>query len=105
MSINTNYSLEEAILEFQDALTLDQKKQLQVIKAVPDAAAVIAFSAELDRTNAKRQKSGVATRLYTLLQSVQQFSNIVDTFVSSHPKIAALVWGSVKLTMLVNCPV
>ncbi len=105
MSIKVNHSLEEAICEFQNALTSDQKKQLQVIKAVPDAAAVIAFSAELDRKNAQRQTSGVATRLYTLLQSVQQFSNIVDTFVSSHPRIAALVWGSVKLTMLVSYPV
>lgn len=104
MSVNVAHSLEEAIREFQGVLTPDQKQQLQVIKVVPDAAAVITFSAEIDRRNAQRRTSGVATRLYTLLQSVQQFSNIVDSFVSSNQKIAALVWGSVKLTMLVDHP-
>ena len=104
MSVTVGHSLEEAIREFQGVLTPDQKQQLQVIKVIPDAAAVITFSAQLDRENAQRRTGGVATRLYTLLQSVQQFSNIVDTFVSSNPKIAALMWGSVKLTMLVNYP-
>jgi hypothetical protein len=36
-----------------------------------------------------------------MLQSIRDYSAIIDTFVSSNPVIAALVWGSVKLTMLV----
>lgn len=102
MSISVDRSLQDAIREFQGALSPDQSNQLQAINAVPDAAAVITFVAQLDEENAQRRTSGVATRLYTVLESVQQFSTIIDTFVSSRPNIAALVWGSVKLTMLVK---
>lgn len=102
MSISVGQSLREAVREFQDALTPEQNKDLQMIKAVPDAAAVITFTAQLDEKNAQRRTRCVASRLYTLLQSVQQFSTIVDTFVSSRPNIAALVWGSIKLTLLVR---
>ncbi|KAJ9634593.1 hypothetical protein H2199_008876 [Coniosporium tulheliwenetii] len=101
MPSSVDHSLQEALREFQGALTPAQKQQLEAIKAVPDAAAVITFTAQLDEQNAKRRSCGVATRLYTLLQSVQQFSSVVSTLVSSHPTIAALVWGSVKLTMLI----
>ncbi len=104
MSISVDHTLQEALREFQSALTPDQYKQLQAVKAFPDAAAVITFTAQLDEQNAKRRACGVATRLYTLLQSIQQFSSVVSTLVSSHPSIAALVWGSVKLTMLVRDP-
>lgn len=75
---------------------------MSAIAAVPDAAAVIKFTEELDSENAKRRTRCVATRMFTILESVQQFSAIVDTFVSSNPKIAALVWGSVKLALLVS---
>ena len=37
-----------------------------------------------------------------VLQSIQQFSSVVDTFVQANSGIAALVWGSVKFTMLVS---
>ena len=60
------------------------------------------FTAQLDRDNQLRKGRGIASRLYSILQSMQTFSTVVDTFVSSHPEIAALVWGSVKLTMLVG---
>jgi hypothetical protein len=76
--------------------------QLQRIKAVPDLTSVITFTAQLDEQSAQRRISGVSGRLLTFLQSMQQFSTIVDTFVSSNPGTAALVWGSVKLTMLVG---
>ena len=41
-------------------------------------------------------------RLITFLESVQQFSGIVDVFVSSNPQMAALVWGGVKFALLVG---
>ena len=83
-------------------LTHDQKHRLQRIAAVPDAPAVIAFTTQLDNENAKRGSRCVATRLLTFLQSIQQFTTVVDTFVSSNPAIPALVWGSVKLAVLVS---
>ena len=102
MSFGISQSLQEALREFQASLTTEQNDQLQAIKAIPDAAAVLSFTAQLDEKNAQRRIGCVAGRLFTLLQSVQQFSTVVETFVSSNPSIAALVWGSVKLTMLVS---
>lgn len=70
--------------------------------AVPDATAIIAFTTQLDNENSKRGSRCFATRLLTFLQSIQQFTVVVDTFVSSNPAISALVWGSVKLAVLVS---
>lgn len=97
-------SLEIALSEFGSALTDDERKQLQQIKAVPDASAALVFTARLDASNSARRGKSIGARVYSMLQSVQQFSTIVDTFMSAHPDIAALVWGSVKITVLVRHP-
>ncbi|KAG9849747.1 hypothetical protein KCU98_g2699, partial [Aureobasidium melanogenum] len=96
ISIN---ALRDAIKSFQNCLEPDQKARLEAIKAVPDAHAVAQFTYQLDQENAKRKSRCVAARISPLLDSVQQFSGIVETFVSSNPHIAALVWGSVKLVL------
>ncbi|KAF2725462.1 hypothetical protein K431DRAFT_215605 [Polychaeton citri CBS 116435] len=57
------------------------------------------LTTHLDAANAQRSGRCVATRVSILLESVQQFSGVVGTFVSSHPAIAALVWGSVQLML------
>jgi hypothetical protein len=97
-------SLEVALSDFGSVLTDDERKQLQQIKGVPDASAVLVFTAKLDASNSTRRGKSIGARVYLMLQSVQKFSAIVDTFVSSHPDVAALVWGSVKLTVLVRHP-
>lgn len=98
----TGDELEDALQEFQQILSGEQRDQLKAIDAIPDAAAVICFTTELDHGNAQRRSRGVATRLHRFLESIQQFSAIVDTFVSSKPNVAALVWGSVKFALLVR---
>jgi hypothetical protein len=97
-------SLEVALSDFGSVLTDDERKQLQQIKGVPDASAALVFTAKLDASDSTRRGRSIGARVYSMLQSVQQFSAIVDTFVSSHPVVAALVWGSVKLTVLVRYP-
>lgn len=94
-------SLEIALSEFGSVLTDDERKQLQQIKGVPDASAALVFTAKLDASNSTRRGKSIGARAYSMLQSIQQFSAIVDTFISAHPDIAALVWGSVKLTVLI----
>ena len=95
-------SLEVALSDFGSVLTDDERKQLQQIKEVPDASAALIFTAKLDASNTTRRGRSIGARAYSILQSVQQFSAIVDTFVSSHPDVAALLWGSVKITLLVR---
>ncbi|RYP92659.1 hypothetical protein DL770_001172 [Monosporascus sp. CRB-9-2] len=98
--IGPERALKDAIQDFQSILSNDQRTSLQKIKTVPDADAVITFTAQLDYSNRSRKGRSIASRLHSVLQSVREFSTIIDTFVSSHPDIAALVWGSIKLTML-----
>jgi hypothetical protein len=102
ISFNSNAELEVALDQFQSNLTQDQTAQLRSISSIPDANAVITFTTQLDEENAKRKSRCVASRLYTFLQSIQQFASIVETFVSSNSHIAALVWGSVKFALLVS---
>ncbi|KAH7190109.1 ankyrin repeat protein [Fusarium oxysporum] len=93
-------SLEDAIQDFQAILTDDQRQKLSCIGAIQDPDTAMIFTAQLDRDNQLKKGRGIACRLSSVLQSVQTFSTVVDTFVSSHPQIAALVWGSIKLAML-----
>ncbi|CZR67042.1 uncharacterized protein PAC_16941 [Phialocephala subalpina] len=94
-------SLEIALSEFGSVLTDDERKQLQLNKSVPDASAALVFTARLDASNSNRRGKSIGARAYSMLQSIQQFSAIVDTFISANPTIAALIWGSVKLTVLI----
>ncbi|KAF0322340.1 hypothetical protein GQ607_010421 [Colletotrichum asianum] len=69
-----------------------------------DTSQVIAFTAGLDVVDPNRRGRSIATRLHSILETVQRFSEVVGIYVSSHPEIAALVWGSVRLafTVLAN---
>jgi hypothetical protein len=97
-------SLEDAIEDFQAILTDDQRQKLGSIGAIQDPDTVMIFTTQLDRDNQLKKGRGIASRLSSVLQSVQTFSTVVDTFVASRPEIAALVWGSIKLAMLVSDP-
>ncbi|KAF5004276.1 hypothetical protein FDECE_9232 [Fusarium decemcellulare] len=92
-------NLESNIASFQAILTDDDRKKLQSLKTTAhDAQSIIMFTAELDQVDFKRRGKSVASRLASFLQTIEQFSPVVDTYVQSNPGIAALIWGSVKLT-------
>lgn len=91
-----------AIDGFQAALTPEQKVQFLAHSSKPDATSVITFMTKIDNENATRRQRGVSSRLFGVLESIRGFSDIVDTFVSSHPNIAALVWGSIKFVIHVS---
>ncbi|KAF4918219.1 Ankyrin repeat domain-containing protein 29 [Colletotrichum viniferum] len=93
--------LQDAVSEFRKTLNDDQRSDLDKLKGIPDADAALVFTAQLDWSTTQRNSPSKGTRLISILQYVRDSSVIIDTFVSSHPEIAALVWGSVKLTMQV----
>ena len=93
--------LAAAVRQFQAELEPTQNVRLLAHSSKPDATSILAFTAEVDSINAHRRSRCVSSRLFGVLQSVQDFTTIADTFISAHPEIAALVWGSVKLTILV----
>lgn len=94
--------LQDAINEFQKTLTDDQRSNLNKLRAIPDANAVLVFTSQLDMSTTQRNRPNKGTRLTSVLQFIRESSVIIDTFVSSHPEIAALVWGSVRLTIQVR---
>jgi hypothetical protein len=97
--------LETAVARFQAHLQDNERIRLQRLKTTThDIQAVIIFTAELDRSDPTRRGKSVATRLSSFLQTIQQFFPAIDAFVSSNPELAALIWGSVKLTFLVTNP-
>ncbi|KAF8462148.1 hypothetical protein BDZ91DRAFT_735328, partial [Kalaharituber pfeilii] len=49
----------------------------------------------------KRVSEKRINRCEAFLQSVQQFSGIVDTMIQHDPVISALIWGSIKILLLV----
>ncbi|KAF8249116.1 hypothetical protein K440DRAFT_641482 [Wilcoxina mikolae CBS 423.85] len=88
--------LRAALDSFHEALTEDQKTQLSAI-GKPTASAVVELTENID---AKKPKS--SRRVLGFLQSFQQFSAVVDTFIQSNPVVSALVWGSVKFLILAS---
>lgn len=94
--------LNTAIDDFQSILTEAQRDKLGKIGSILDAKTIITFTTQLDRENRDSKGRCVGSRFQHALECIQGFSSVVETFVSSHPEIAALVWGSIKLTLLVN---
>ncbi|KAF2965113.1 hypothetical protein GQX73_g8449 [Xylaria multiplex] len=87
-------ALQDAVKEFRSVLNEEQRCELDKLDPVPDANAILVFTARLDRIDPNRRGRSFSSRLHTILLAVRNFCSIVDTFVSSHPEIAALVWGS-----------
>ncbi|KAI6288058.1 hypothetical protein MCOR27_001082 [Pyricularia oryzae] len=103
-------SLQDSLAGFRTALTDEQRQTLENMNGIPDTQAVLVFTAGLDSINRRRKGKSTSSRLHSFLSSVGGFcntmtkgrtNNIVDTYVSSNPEIAALVWGSMKLAMTV----
>ncbi|KAI3326133.1 ankyrin repeat-containing domain protein [Xylariaceae sp. AK1471] len=94
--------LQLALSNFCAILTDEQRRDLSEIRTVPDADSILVFTAQLDFANRSRRGRSVGSRVIKLLHSTRDFCGVIDTFVSSNPGVAALVWGSVKLTMQIT---
>ena len=97
-------SLGKALNDFQQILSDREKEQFQA-QEKPDVSAVINLTTLIDENCNSRRKRCMGARVTAFLESIRYFSAIlsspVDAFVSSHPEVAALVWGGVKLALLV----
>ncbi|KAJ3540937.1 hypothetical protein NM208_g4831 [Fusarium decemcellulare] len=94
--------LETAVAGFQAQLEDAERTRLKSLQTTsPNAQSIIEFTEQLDDVNQKRRGRRIASGLSSFLQTIQQFSPAVDTFVSSNPETAGLIWGSIKLTFLI----
>jgi hypothetical protein len=62
---------------------------------------VLAFTKQLYDADDARQSRRIADKLSGFLESVMQFSSAIDTFAQVEQNISSLVWGSVKVVVLV----
>ena len=92
--------LTQALDDYKTILSDEEKIRLRT-ERMPDIGAALNLTTLIDRECNSRRRQCMGPRLITFLESIQQFVMVVDTFVSSHPEIAALVWGGVKLALLV----
>lgn len=95
-------TIDSAVEAFRRSLNSTQEAELLALHGTktPDANDILTFTAEIDRSSGRREYRCVVSRLHGTLQSLQQFTSIIGTFVSSNPVLAALIWGSVRLTLL-----
>ena len=63
-----------AVSYFQAGLESTQNVQLLAHSGKPDATSILAFTAEVDCINAHRRSGCVSSRLFGMLQSVQDFT-------------------------------
>ncbi|KAF8248446.1 hypothetical protein K440DRAFT_660785 [Wilcoxina mikolae CBS 423.85] len=97
MSNNDGHTaLKDALDDFRKLLTPTEYSDLLRSSDLA-ASSVVDVTAALDR---KKPKYG-ARRILPFLESVYQFSSIVDTFIQSNPMVSALVWGSIKFLIMV----
>ena len=92
--------LKKALNDYERILSPSERDQF-LAQTKPDTTAAINLTTLIDKNSSSRHGQCMGTRLTTFLGSLQQFSATVDTFTSSHPEVAGLVWGGVKLALLV----
>ena len=99
-SLKPEIKLAQALHDYETILSAEDRSQLYS-QGSPDGRAAINLTTLIDEKCSDGRRRCMGPRLITFLESIQQFSQIVDTFVSSHPQVAALVWGGVRLALLV----
>ena len=94
-----------ALESFRQSLTDGERQRLVEMQvsdpAKPDENKVMMLIAEIDCQNSGKFSRYVAPKLQPFLDVIQQFSSAVDTFMTSGPPVAQVVWGSVKVTLLI----
>ena len=100
-SLSPEIKLTQALADYE-AILSDEDRTAFCAQKQPDHMDAIKLTIIIDSQCSARRRQCLGSRLITFLESVQNFSGIVDTFVSSKPHVAALVWGGVKLALLVR---
>lgn len=92
--------LRRALNEFQQRLPPDQKHQLDAANLTPNPEDVISLLDEINIKYSSSIRRVLAGRMSPVLNSIQQYSTVIDTFAQING-IAALIWGSVKIVIRV----
>ncbi|KAL0630785.1 hypothetical protein Q9L58_010363, partial [Maublancomyces gigas] len=98
----SQHRLEQALEAFHRILTSEEFSALSTGGSPPNAQSILNLTTEVNGKGKKRRLRRWAACFAPFLESFQRYSVAVETIVSSNPQIAALVWGSVKIVILVS---
>ena len=105
-SLKPGIRLAQAISEYEAVLQDSEKAEFRSLRAgrPPDVSDVMAVTAAIDRNNShRRSRRCFGPRLTNVLESVQQFSTIVDILVGGSQSLtASAIWGTVKMTLKIT---
>lgn len=93
------HKLQHALANFHRILTPDELSNLP--DTTPNALSLVNLISTIDEKGKNRTLWRCRSYFDSLLESIMLYSNVADTLVSSNPQIAALVWGGVKIVILV----
>ena len=91
-------SVTTALQKFQASLSGPQKQEFQKgqTDALPDSNSVLIFTAKLDASAQRQTSRCVASRLQGVLESVQQYTSVVGTFVQSNPAVSSILSSVIR---------
>jgi hypothetical protein len=69
-------------------------KELEILTSISSKSELLTETWLLQNRYGERRTSRSLERIYPFLAGIESFSEVINAFVSSDPKIAAIVWGS-----------
>lgn len=91
--------LQCAIQNFHRNLSPDEISKFSATPPGPQS--ILNLTSEVDGKGKKRRLRRWASNFEPFLESIHRYSQAADVLVSSNPQIAALVWGSVRVVIIV----
>ncbi len=106
ISLRNQEPLLSALANFQTLLTTEEsQKFVHLIQTSPiDADALQHAIVQAENIQVAKLSNKISIRILPFLKCVQSFAGVVDTFIQSNPRVSALVWGGVKLLLMVWIP-
>lgn len=89
--------------KFHRILTAEEYSKLTTTPL--DAQSILDLTLEVDEKGKKRKLRWFASSFAPLLKFLQRYSRAVEILISSNVQIAALVWRSLKVVIIVCPPV
>ena len=93
--------LTEALHDLDRVLSDEQRLEVRAAGSLT-ATSALELAIRVDRECNENRRQCMGARFTLFIDSLRQFYDATDTFVSSNPTRAALVWGGLKVTILVR---
>lgn len=101
-SSTPQHRLQQALEGFYRILTPEEFSKFSGTS--PGVGSILDLTSEVNGRGKERTLRRWASYFEPFLEAIQLYSGAIETFVSSNPRVAALVWGSAKIVIIVCAP-